>query len=584
MPSSGRGVGSPGRTRGILSRPAPTFSTAPRSLVRAKALVSRLTVQPRPLRLRHWQKAALDRYGRLGAADFLAVATPGAGKTTFALAAALMDLQFEPQRRVLVVTPTTHLKLQWTRAAAQLGLHLEPSWSARDGSARATLPEDMHGAVVTYQQVAASADSLRMLSTDAFVILDEVHHAGEERAWGDGLLWAFSGAARRLALSGTPFRSDTQAIPFIRYADDEAWPDFTYGYGEALEDGAVVRPVYFPRTDGRMEWTAPDGTRHSSTFTDPIARQHANQRLRTALSLEGEWLPTVVDRAHHQLLAIRRHHPSAGALAIAMDTEHADGVARLLRRRHGVDAVVVTSEDPQASARIARFAAGEEPWIVAVRMVSEGVDIPRLRVGVYATNTTTELFFRQAVGRLVRWSRGLRRQKAYLFIPDDERLRAHAAAIAEARRHTLRRSGQDEDPEELLDASEPANQPDEQLSLFAAISAVAIGDGHLDEDTGEAPDPDLWDEGDPDLTFALTAPPRSAPLTGSDAPTRQEHKRALRDWNADRARTLAQLTGASHARVNAELNRRAGIQTIGEATVHQLEARLEHARSWLRHL
>jgi superfamily II DNA or RNA helicase len=540
-------------------------------------------VQQGSLRLRPWQKAALERFTTLGASDFLAVATPGAGKTTFALAAALTDLQRHPSRRVVVVTPTTHLKLQWTLAAARFGLHLEPSWSARDGG----LPGDMHGIVVTYQQVAAGPDALRRVSSDAFVVFDEIHHAGEDRAWGDGLLWAFQPAARRLSVSGTPFRSDTQAIPFIRYADDEAWADYVYGYGEALEDGAVVRPVFFPRVDGQMEWVSADGATHSATFTDALDHQRANQRLRTALSLDGEWLPDVLDQAHEQLLAIRRHHPSAGGLVIAMDTEHARGIAALIRARYGVEAVVTTSEDPQASGRISRFAASEDLWIVAVRMVSEGVDIPRLRVGVFATNTTTELFFRQAVGRLVRWTRGLRRQKAFMFIPDDPRLREHAVGIAEARRHSLKRR-EDADgtgEEDLLDVAEPVAAGDEQLSLFAAISAVTVGDRHAADAHDEEHD-DADDDGDPSLTFALPAPPLLGPQTGVETVqmTRQQHKLALRDWNADRARTLTQLTGMSHAKVNAELNRLAGIERIAEATITQLEARLEHARAWLRRI
>ena len=117
----------------------------------------------------------------------------------------------------------------------------------------------------------------------------------------------------------------------------------------------------------------------------------------------------------------------------------------MMRWRLGVDPVVVTSDDPTASARIARFAAGTDPWLVAVRMVSEGVDIPRLAVGVYATTTTTELFFRQAVGRFVRWRRGGRRQQAFLYIPDDPRLRARAFQIADERRHSLRRDERDDD-------------------------------------------------------------------------------------------------------------------------------------------
>jgi superfamily II DNA or RNA helicase len=543
-------------------------------------------VQQRSVRLRPWQKAALEQFNKVAAPDFLAVATPGAGKTTFALAAALTDLAANPRRRVVVVTPTQHLKLQWTRVAAQYGLHLEPSWAARDGR----LPADMHGVVVTYQQVAQTGMQLRSIASDAFVVLDEVHHAGEERAWGDGLIVAFEHAARRLSISGTPFRSDTNAIPFIRYADDEAWADYVYGYGEALEDGGVVRPVFFPRVDGQMEWSAPDGTMHSHTFADPLDHARANQRLRTALSLGGEWLPDVLDQAHEQLLAIRRVHPSAGGLVIAMDTEHARGIADLIRARFGIDPVIATSEDPQASTKIARFGASEDLWIVAVRMVSEGVDLPRLRVGVYATNTTTELFFRQAVGRLVRWTKGLRRQKAFMFIPDDYRLRTHAVQIADQRRHSLRKPEDAQtDDDELLDVTEPTQDSEEQLSLFAAISAVAIGDRHsadslLDDDD----DHDEDEDADDSLTIALAAPPLELAAAdagaGTTTMTRQEHKLALRNYNADRARTLVQLTGMSHAQVNAELNRLAGIDKISEATIPQLGKRLEQARAWLRRL
>jgi len=183
-----------------------------------------------------------------------------------------------------------------------------------------------------------------------------------------------------------------------------------------------------------MDWSAPDGSIPSATFDDRLDTARTSQRLRTALSLDGEWLPTVLRSAHARLTEVRREQPDAGGLVIATDQEHARGIAALLRTRFGTSARVVTSDDPLASAGIAEFAAGSDPWLVAVRMVSEGVDIPRLRVGVYATTTSTELFFRQAVGRLVRWTRGVPRQRAWLFIPDDPRLRRHAAGLSELAR------------------------------------------------------------------------------------------------------------------------------------------------------
>ncbi len=369
--------------------------------------------------LRAWQRDALARFEASPSPNFLAVATPGAGKTTFALTAARRALVRRAIRRVIIVVPTQHLKFQWAHAAEKMDIHLDPEWNVGYGG----LPSDAHGVVVTYQQVASSPASLRPMVRDSLVVLDEIHHAGDSRAWGDATRQAFDPAWRRLSLSGTPFRSDQRTIPFINYQGDLAEPDYEYGYGDALKDGQVVRPVYFPRINGRMEWTAPDGGEYEATFDDRLTRELASQRLRTALDVAGEWMPTVLAQAHAQLMHLRARDPHAAGLVITMDQEHAKAISAVFLERLGVSPTIATSDDPSASEKISRFADGIAPWIVAVRMVSEGVDIPRLRVGVYATNTITELFFRQAVGRLVRWNARIGRQAAYMFIPDDVRLR-----------------------------------------------------------------------------------------------------------------------------------------------------------------
>ncbi len=545
----------------------------------------------RSVRLRPWQKQALERFHQADAPDFLAVATPGAGKTTFALTAAVQHLARHPQRRVVVVAPTSHLKLQWSRAASRLDLHLEPQWSARDGR----LPADMHGIVVTYQQVSMQPHALRGVAQDAFVIFDELHHAGDDKAWGDAIRLAFGGAAQRLSLSGTPFRSDTASIPFVHYDDfGEAHADYEYGYGEALHDGGVVRPVYFPRIDGHMEWVGPDGEQYAASFDDSLDRARSGQRLRTALSASGEWLPAVLDQAHEQLMAIREVQAHAGGLVIAMDHVHARSIVELMRRRYGVVPTLALSDDPTASARIEHFAEGSMPWIVAVRMVSEGVDIPRLRVGVFATNTSTELFFRQAAGRLVRWTRGMRHQKAFFFIPDDPRLRTYAAQIAEQRRHSLRRRDTDDDEfatdDAALDEVAPDQPEEEQLSLFSVISAVAVGAPHTPEWVTDELDDELSpeeDDEDDTLTIALTPPPRPGGgtiLVGTHHRTRREHKVHLRAENAERARDIVRVSGLTHAQVNGELNRLSSVAKVSEATVEQLENRLRHADRWLSRL
>ncbi len=545
------------------------------------------------VQLRPWQREAFDKFAASEKSDFLAVATPGAGKTTFALACARWALAIE-RRRLIVVAPTTHLKTQWARAAHRMGLHLDPNWSPSDGVAK-----DVHGIVTTFQQVATAdtAKKLRGLANDAFVILDEIHHAGDERAWGDGVRTAFELANRRLSLSGTPFRSDTASIPFVRYEETgvggEAQPDFTYGYADALRDGGVVRPVYFPRFDGLMEWSAPDGSILSANFHDDLDRAGSAHRLRAALSLQGDWLPAVIDQAHERLLAIRATQPDAGALAICSDQEHARDIARLIRHRYRVEAEVVVSDDPDASKKIAAFATSTRPWLVAVRMVSEGVDIPRLRVGVYASTVVTELFFRQAVGRFVRWTTGLASQKAYVFLPDDPRLRQHAFQIAEARRHVLTPPTERDDefsPEELeREALRELDLLPEQLSLFNVLSSVATGmtvhafteDGlTLFDDEPDVPEPAATTVDE--LAIELPEVPTDAGFMLPGSKSIGERKEELRQQNSEIAKRLVDNTGWSHARVQAELNRLSGITSVGAATNDQLERRLRHGETWLR--
>ena len=518
--------------------------------------------------------------------------------TTFALTAAVTHLARHPDRRVVVVAPTQHLKVQWSRAAGAVGLHLDHLWGPGDGQ----LPDDMHGIVTTYAQVALSSRVLAGLSEGAFVVLDEIHHAGDDRSWGSAVREAFANAGFRLSLSGTPFRSDNSEIPFVEYHMDEATPDFEYGYGDALADRGVVRPVYFPRTGGFMEWVAPDGEAFAATFADPLAHERANQRLRTALSLEGQWLQTVLSDADARLTEIRRDHPEAGGLVIAGDVEHARSIAARLERVHPGEVVVATSDDPDASSRIEAFASDSRRWIVAVRMVSEGVDIPRLRLAVYATTTTTELFFRQAVGRVIRWTRGLGPQPAYVYLPDDERLVRHADSIAQSRRHSLKRRAERE-AVDTEGVDEVDDGDTEQLSMFSVIGSVATGSSG-GESTGAGvfgDDPDgigAPERGEhveptgvellllpPPLPSGSIAKPRTGPghTEGADQPriTLRERKARLRAANSDVAVELVRATGWGHAQVNRELNRLAGITRIDEATLAQLEARHEAGRKWL---
>jgi hypothetical protein len=342
-----------------------------------------------------------------------------------------------------------------------------------------------------------------------------------------------------------------------------------------------------------MEWSTPSGDVLRATFADALARDQVSARLRTALSLDGDWLPTVLGQAHERLREVRRQQPDAGGLVIATDQDHAQGIVRLLRNRFDIVADVVVSDDPGASRKIAQFAANDRPWLVAVRMVSEGVDIPRLRVGVYATTTSTELFFRQAVGRFVRWQAGRASQKAFVYIPDDPRLRVHAFQIAEARRHVLRPPAERDDEFSAgeLDALVSADDMFEQMSLFSVVSSTATGisvhavteDGlQFFDDEPDPPDPEF--SADPALSVELPEVSTEAGRVPWGSLSVAEQKDDLRTRNADVAKRLVDLTGWSHARVQGEMNRLAGVRSVTTATIDQLERRLRYGESWHRRL
>ncbi|HKW48833.1 MAG TPA: DEAD/DEAH box helicase, partial [Gemmatimonadaceae bacterium] len=416
--------------------------------------------------LRDWQHRAWSDYVSLGQRDFLCVATPGAGKTVFALRVAHDLIQQYGGLRVVVVTPTDHLKRQWSAAAAHLcGIQLDPDWVSGDGWES----PDFDGPAVTYQAVAAAPYVFRTQAArrNTLVILDEIHHAGDSLTWGHCIRQAFEPAFRRLLLSGTPFRTDGKLIPFVTYDGDQCVADFTYSYKHALQDG-VCRAVMFPRFDGEMRWWA-DGDVQTATFRDELSEEEASRRLRTALDPNGTWLRDVLRDADRQLTEIRAESDvSAGGLVICKDQQHAQAVANLVERITSRRPIVAVSEDRGATELIERFRSSSDRWIVAVRMVSEGVDIPRLRVGVYATNVISRLFFRQVVGRFVRKQADLDEQIAHVFIPDDDVLAQYAAQIKCERDSALA-----EIEQEIRERAQGADRPPPSSSFTFGSSGPA---------------------------------------------------------------------------------------------------------------
>ncbi|WP_329052431.1 DEAD/DEAH box helicase family protein [Streptomyces violaceus] len=382
--------------------------------------------------LREWQQEARERYhsrdgGKGG--NFLVVATPGAGKTTFALTLTKDLIDQGVIEKVVVVVPTAHLRRQWSGAAARMAVQLDHRFVNANG----VVGKDFDGVVVTYQAVASEPILWRKLCSvrRTLVIFDEIHHAGEgdEQRWGPALKTSFEMATRRLLLSGTPFRTDGTPIPFVEYEERRAVPSYNYDYGMALADGGVVRPAVFPAMDGESKWRRSGELAVTSITLADTDEKTVPPALKAALDPNGDWIPSVLKEADAALTQARIDTPDAGGLVVASDQNAARAYAAILERITGERPAIAVSDEPDSSQVIKDFAEDDSRWIVAVQMVAEGVDIPRLAVGVYASRIRTQMFFIQVVGRFVRMRGEEDETTARLFIPSIQPLLSYAQGI-----------------------------------------------------------------------------------------------------------------------------------------------------------
>ncbi len=551
--------------------------------------------------LRVWQREAFDLYQRTQPRDFLTVATPGAGKTTFALTIAADLMARGIIDRVVVVTPTDHLKTQWALAAAGIGLPIDPALTAQS-----RLAADFVGFAVTYAGLAVDPNAfhIRIASRRTMVILDEVHHAGDAMAWGEAVDEACDPAVRRVLLTGTPFRSDDNPIPFVRYGMGEGGvmiseADYSYGYGPALRDG-VVRPVLFMAYSGEMQWRTRAGDEVAARLGQPLDREATAQALRTALDPDGAWIRAVLTSAHTRLQEVRRDVPDAGGMVIASNQDNARAYGRLLAELTGEEPVVVLSDEPGSSARIAEFSAGMTPWMVAVRMVSEGVDVPRLSVGVYATTTATPLYFAQAVGRFVRARR--KGETASIFVPSVPRLLALASDLEAERDHVIGRPIKDEADlfaaeAEMLTAQSDAGASDDLNGQYAALGSDASFDRLVYD--GANFGYDVLTDSDGELDFlgipGLLEPDQVADLlrrsrskrANDSRPDHEAQEAAVFAARDDLRRALHGLVGAWHHRTgqphgvtHAQLRKTCGGPAAPQASAAELQQRIDLLRKW----
>jgi superfamily II DNA or RNA helicase len=408
------------------------------------------------LRLRPWQQSARDKalawlLEERTDRHFLINAAPGAGKTIAACVIADELARLDEIDRVIVIAPRAEIVNQWADDFRRVTGRYMSKVTAADGDI-AALHMDV---CATWAAVQGLQDALQAVCRSArtLVVCDEHHHAAVEAAWGDSADSAFAGATFVLVLTGTPVRSDGEHSVWLAYDHAGAidHPDagtYTLTYGDAVDLG-YCRPVTFHRHAGKFTVDLEDGqsvivAHDTDPKLDPaLARIPGLQRALNFYKLacipqferDGRtplpsgYQATMLECAGEKLTDLRDRMPNAGGLVIAPSIEMAEYFARLITAIEGDAPLLVHSHMPNPEGKIRAFRNTDRRWLVSVAMVSEGVDIPRLRVLVYLPTALTELAFRQAVGRVVRTTGPADDTRAYVVMPSLDAFDTYARRV-----------------------------------------------------------------------------------------------------------------------------------------------------------
>jgi len=559
---------------------------------------------------RGWQLLALEKIKtafQQSLAKILIAACPGAGKTWLGFFASRAALDDGGCGSALIICPTVNVKEQWASTFNAGGIRTASDISNLTIRERRSFGEELlgefQGFAITYAQLALDSDLWAewVHRNNAFVIADEVHHADDEEKFGVALARVAEAARLKLALSGTPFNTKGAALAMCECREEtdsegrrvmRAMPLYEYSYLAAIQEDHC-RPVEFIARDGiaQRSWrNLLDGKTWCEVID--LSKKRTSDMLGPLLRIDGAFLPQMLREGLEELIGIRSEDPRAAMLIVAIDKAHGEQIRDWIEeQKHGIkgcerlNVQAIFNDTTAAHARINQLQNDSTDVIVTVRMISEGVDVPRLRVGVYATDTKTRMFFTQFVGRFVRSERRLegKGQFAKIVIP------AHIELLRFAREiERMCLEGLCEEPGEgggdRKSVNELVGEESEARGERLLYRGAEETDRELlDKIRSEHPE---WRGRAPDslLIEILRALGHGQPQSSFERDdARQKRKLNARLVNAVVQAERGNGKDVDQSAVNSAANRFVGIRRIDDLTTEDvLERRLEFLRNWLR--
>lgn len=401
-----------------------------------------------------WQENAREKRMAKSGADWTQIAGVGSGKTQFSIKCVKDDFDAKMTRAALFFAPTTAIKNGFVDEAAAMGLCIDPEWNPNK---MRSLRDGFHGAAFTYAGAKDIGLSLRdfLKAVPTTSVFDEWHHFEDDvsSGWLSSINMVLALSTRRIKMSGTMFRTvgaiHGVAVDSKGYAiaDD----DFQYRYGVAAD---INRGIEFPFYDGKTEFEKDDGSRYEYKFSDPKSEAMANKMLFASLTA-GDFLPHMLNAANNKITQLRRQRPNGiptlggkkfmdAGLVVCIDIKHAERVCKILHSMNE-DPLLVHSDEKGSHDAIRLFKKSDRRWIVSVGMVTEGVNLPRITVGVWAANITAPMCVLQGIGRAVRRI-GPLDDIGYWYFPKDVRFEKIAHAFMDDHKFAMKEKGTGEAP------------------------------------------------------------------------------------------------------------------------------------------